>query len=275
MTTTHSAERIALRRVPRRRGAVSGLLLFVLGVWGALAPFIGPYFDYGYSPQQTWTWTAGRGWFEVLPGGVTAVAGLILLAAVSRAGAMCGAWLAVAAGAWFVVGPTLAGPLNLDIGAPVSDHESVRVLETLGLFLALGVLIVLIAAVAVGRLSMRSIGDVRSAERTVLAEQEAEELARRDREAVVTPAEADVPLASRSEVQADNRMTTTRAMEPVNDGEDGSRVVERPVDGSRVVDRPVDEVQADGSRAVDPRLDDGVDTVAASGQHHRRSWSRH
>ena len=36
--------------MPRSRGAVSGLLLIILGVWGALIPFVGPYFHFAYTP---------------------------------------------------------------------------------------------------------------------------------------------------------------------------------------------------------------------------------
>jgi hypothetical protein len=31
-------------RVPRSRGVLSGLLLVLLGAWGALVPFVGPDF---------------------------------------------------------------------------------------------------------------------------------------------------------------------------------------------------------------------------------------
>ena len=37
-------------RIPRSRGAVSGLLLIVLGAWSALIPFIGPSFDLATTP---------------------------------------------------------------------------------------------------------------------------------------------------------------------------------------------------------------------------------
>ena len=47
-------------RVVRSRGALSGFLLLLLGIWGALIPFVGPYFHYAYSPDSAWTWTAGR-----------------------------------------------------------------------------------------------------------------------------------------------------------------------------------------------------------------------
>ncbi|EUA34713.1 hypothetical protein I552_5502 [Mycobacterium xenopi 3993] len=53
--------------MPRSRGAITGLLLVLLGAWGALIPFVGPYLDFAYTPNQPWTWTAARGWLEVFP----------------------------------------------------------------------------------------------------------------------------------------------------------------------------------------------------------------
>ena len=39
----------------RSRGAFSGFLLILLGLWGALIPFVGPYFDFAYTPDKAWT----------------------------------------------------------------------------------------------------------------------------------------------------------------------------------------------------------------------------
>ena len=70
-----------------------------------------------FSPDREWVWTAARGWLEVLPGVATAVGGFLLLSSRNRFTAMLGAWLTVFAGAWFVVGRALAGPLGLgDVG---------------------------------------------------------------------------------------------------------------------------------------------------------------
>jgi hypothetical protein len=50
-------------RVPRTRGALSGVLLVLLGAWGALVPFIGPYFQLAYTPGNVWVYTPhGCGW---------------------------------------------------------------------------------------------------------------------------------------------------------------------------------------------------------------------
>ncbi|KWX25228.1 hypothetical protein AFM11_05400 [Mycolicibacterium wolinskyi] len=158
-------------RMPRSRGAASGFLLLVLGIWGALIPFIGPYFDFAFTPDQPWTWTMGRGWLEVLPGVAAAVGGLLLLASGNRATAMLGGWLAVAAGAWFVIGRALAGPLGLgDAGMPVAVTEAKQVSLELAYFSGLGALIVFLGAMALGRLSIRSIRDIEYAQRPVVTE---------------------------------------------------------------------------------------------------------
>lgn len=155
--------------IPRSRGAASGFLLIVLGLWGALVPFIGPSFDFAFSPGTSWT--AGRGWLEVLPGVVTVIGGLLLLTSRNRATAMLGGWLSVAAGAWFVIGRALAGPLNLgDAGTPVASAETKRVWLDLTYFYGLGALIVFLGALAVGRLSIRSARDIAYAQRPVATE---------------------------------------------------------------------------------------------------------
>jgi hypothetical protein len=153
-------------RIPRSRGAASGFLLILLGVWGALIPFVGPYFDFAFTPDSAWSWTMGRGWLEVLPGVVTVIGGLLLLTSRNRATAMLGGWLSVAAGAWFVIGRALAGPLNLgEAGTPVASAETKRVWLELTYFYGLGALVVFLGALAVGRLSIRSARDIAYAQR--------------------------------------------------------------------------------------------------------------
>ncbi len=61
--------------MPRSRGAVCGLVLIVLEAWGALIPFVGPHFDFAYTPDRDWAWNTARGWLEVVPGGLTALGG--------------------------------------------------------------------------------------------------------------------------------------------------------------------------------------------------------
>ncbi|MGY4708515.1 hypothetical protein ACXDF8_02950 [Mycolicibacterium sp. CBM1] len=155
-------------QIPRSRGAASGFLLVVLGLWGALIPFVGPYFDFAYDPDTPWAWTSGRGWLEVLPGLVTVLGGLLLLMSRNRATAVFGGWLTVVAGAWFVVGRLFAGPWGLgDSGAPVASTVSEQIALELTFFSGLGALIIFLGAMALGRVSVRSLRDIRYAQRPV------------------------------------------------------------------------------------------------------------
>lgn len=148
-------------RMPRSRDAVTGLLLVLLGAWGALIPFVGPYFDFAYTPDQPWTWTAARGWLEVFPGVTTFLGGWLLLVSGNRATAMFGGWLAVFAGAWFVVGCTLATTLGLgDIGHPVASTDAKRAVLEISYFSGLGALIVFLGGAILARLSVRLARDV-------------------------------------------------------------------------------------------------------------------
>ena len=54
-TRTAPARRTEVLRLPRTTGAMSGLLILLLGVWGGLIPFIGPYFHYAFGGYQPGT----------------------------------------------------------------------------------------------------------------------------------------------------------------------------------------------------------------------------
>ena len=66
-------------RLARATGVVSGFLFVLLGAWGALIPFVGPYFDYSFGSNTAWQYTADRFWLNILPGAVAVLAGLLLL----------------------------------------------------------------------------------------------------------------------------------------------------------------------------------------------------
>ena len=156
----------------RSRGAMSGLLLILLGAWGAIIPFVGPLFDFAFSPDRAWAWSEARGWLQVLPGVVAVVGGLLLLASSNRATAMLGGWLGVIAGAWFVIGRASAELLGIgDVGAPVAATESKALALELTYFSGLGALIVFVSAAALGRVSVRSVRDVEYVDNTVVAAQ--------------------------------------------------------------------------------------------------------
>ena len=140
----------------RSRGAFSGFLLVLLGLWGALIPLVGPYFHFAYTPEVAWTYNTARLWLEILPGAAVFVGGLLLMIAKGRHVALFGALLAAAAGAWFTLGPVLSPLWNNHVpmgGSPAGTTVYMRIMEELGFFDALGVVIVFIAAAALGRIA--------------------------------------------------------------------------------------------------------------------------
>jgi len=167
--------RVAMWRVPRSRGAASGILLVLLGAWGALVPFIGPHFGYAYTPNATWTMTAGRLWLEVVPGAVVFLGGLLLIGSASRAVGLWAGWLSAVAGAWFAIGPVIsrlwAGG-QPQPGSPVGGSTVSSVVEEIGFFTGLGVVIVFLAATALGRFSVIGVREHMAATRAANAVEE-------------------------------------------------------------------------------------------------------
>jgi hypothetical protein len=140
----------------RSRGAFSGFLLILLGLWGALIPLVGPYFHYAYTPDKAWTYNTGRLWLEILPGAAVFLGGFLLMIAKGRHTAMFGALLAAVAGAWFTLGPVLSPLWNNHVpmgGSPASTTVYMRIMEQIGFFTALGVVIVFVAGTALGRIA--------------------------------------------------------------------------------------------------------------------------
>lgn len=146
---------VGYMRIRRTHGIFGGLLVALLGIWGGIIPFVGPYFNYAYTPDKAWTYTTGRLELEILPGAGALLGGLLMMAARSRHSVLFGSVLAIASGAWFALGNvfaplwTVAGPA----GGPASTGTVMRVVEQVGFFTGLGVVIVLFAAVVAGRVT--------------------------------------------------------------------------------------------------------------------------
>jgi hypothetical protein len=160
--------------MPRSRGAASGLLVVLLGLWGGLIPFVGPAFGYSFTPDVSWQWTTGRLLLEVIPAAATVLGGLAMMGSSSRVSGSAGAWLAAAGGAWFVVGQWVSVLWNdgaMQAGTPTATTDLGQVAEWLGFFLALGVVIVFLAAMALGRMSVVSVRDVRRVRERALEEE--------------------------------------------------------------------------------------------------------
>jgi len=142
----------------------------LLGAWGALIPFVGPYFDCAYTPDATWDYTTGRLYLEVLPGVATTVGA-------ARAGQRKPGDGDVRQ--LFVLGIPVSQVWDIPtVGTPIGDTMR-QLLEYLGFFGGLGVLTVFLAAFAWGRFAVVGASEaddafVRQAEaETAAAEEEA------------------------------------------------------------------------------------------------------
>jgi len=161
-------------RVPRSRGGVSGVLLMLLGAWGGLAPFVGPYIHYAFTPDKAWEYTSGRLWLSVVPGAAALIGGLLTASASRRAVGCLGALLAALGGAWLIVGAAVIKVTvtsgSISPGAPLSgpvgslNSATRQFLEGLGFFTGTGVLILFFGALALGRLSVFAVKDAALAE---------------------------------------------------------------------------------------------------------------
>src|SRR5260370_11469156 len=154
--------------IPRSRGAICGLLLILLGLWGGLAPFVGPYLHFGIAPDKAWAYNSGRLYYSIVPGAAVLLGGILVLLTRNRAIGFAGGLLAALGGAWFALGQGLVVDVlkktSIVIGAPIGSGFSagggfdagggvavpIRVyLEEVTLFGGLGVLIVLVGALAI------------------------------------------------------------------------------------------------------------------------------
>jgi hypothetical protein len=161
-------------RIPRSRGGVSGVLLILLGAWGGLAPFVGPYFHFAYTPDKAWAYTSGRLWLSIVPGAAALVGGLLVTFASHRAVGIFGAVLAVLGGVWFIIGAAVTRVVVVNVsfspGVPLArsvgsiSSANWQILEGLGLFTGTGILILFFGALALGRFAVVGVKDAALAE---------------------------------------------------------------------------------------------------------------
>jgi hypothetical protein len=139
--------------VRKGRSLVAGVLLIVLGVWGGLAHFVGPYFHYAYTPDTVWHVTMARVWLEIVPAAAAVVGGGLVMVSTGRLLAAGGAILAILAGGWFVIGRAVSEiwPRLGTAGVPAGTSPARMAAEELGLFTGLGVVILVCATLVLSR----------------------------------------------------------------------------------------------------------------------------
>jgi hypothetical protein len=157
--------------IRRSRGAVTGVILVLLGLWGGLAPFVGHYLHFGFTPDTAFGYTTGRLYYSVLPAAAVLIGGVLIIATRLRTLGIIGGVLASLGGLWFVVGSGAVLYLfkrNVSIGAPLGSaggtYTTKEYLEVLALYTALGAVVIFFGALACGRMSLISASDAVAAE---------------------------------------------------------------------------------------------------------------
>ena len=252
-TGTTSTRHIQTRRLPRTTGALSGLLVILLGIWGGLIPFVGPYFHYAFGSYKTWHYTSERLWLCIVPGAVAVIGGLLLLRSSRRSSGLIGGWLGIAAGAWFAIGPAISllwHSAGNPIGAPMGNHTR-QAIEWLGYFSGLGVLIAALSAFAMGRYISRP----RVVEEAAIAGDEAvaeheERVGERDAPVGATAAGGAVAAHEARGFGARDETVATRE-EPVGAREETAATRDEPV-AARQREEPMPSADESARRIISP-----------------------
>jgi hypothetical protein len=140
----------------------------LLGLWGGLAPFVGPYAHFGYTPDKVWHYSEGRLYYSIIPAAVVLVGGVLMAVTRNRGAGMFGGILAALGGAWFGIGQTFTSVVlkkSIAAGDPIlKSGEKLTSLhayvETLTLFTGLALVVVFLGALAIGRFAMLAAADL-------------------------------------------------------------------------------------------------------------------
>lgn len=134
-----------------------GIMLMLLGAWAFVAPLVGPYFNFGFFTDATWSFSSRHWLLLLLPGLAIAIGGLMLTMPSRGLGGL-GTLLAFAGGAWLLVGPTLWTLWHTGTVHPTTGHsEGMRSLLWIGYFYGTGGLTLYLTGVAHGLLSRRTV----------------------------------------------------------------------------------------------------------------------
>lgn len=150
----HAVERV---RVPPAGLRFAGLLTLLLGAWAGIVPFLGPSFGYSADGAGSWHWSLSHALLWLAPGAASCLAGVVMMGLFPRAtdrrgrlGSGFAGVLAIASGAWLVVG-ALAWPILHSSRAVFSPASSFREFTyQVGYSLGPGVLVSILGAFALG-----------------------------------------------------------------------------------------------------------------------------
>jgi hypothetical protein len=147
-------EEVAAMRWTRAAAVTVGLLIVGVAAWGGIVAYVGPTFDFDTgTTTSAWVWSQNHTTLNLAPAVLGIVGGVLIMLPVAWRLARLGAVLALIAGIWFMLGPTVE-PLWHEAGASTSALDGStgsvtrRVLEGVGYHYGVGAALVLLAALA-------------------------------------------------------------------------------------------------------------------------------
>jgi len=126
---------------------VPAVLLMALGAWVFLAPLIGPYFSFGFDTSTRWRFSQAHWTLSLAPGIAIFCAGLLMTRR-SRAIGWLAGLVAVVAGVWLVIGPTLHPTWSSSGFAPLPGTDGKTAARWIADFYGAGALAIYLGAQA-------------------------------------------------------------------------------------------------------------------------------
>jgi hypothetical protein len=126
-----------------------GALAVLLGAWAFFVPLVGPYFDFGFTTDDAWTFSRETWILSIGPGAAAMLAGVVMLAPL-RIPAWLGSSLAALSAAWLLVGPSLYPAFSAGELVPIAAGEWKTAFLWIGYFYGVGALLLFLTALAQG-----------------------------------------------------------------------------------------------------------------------------
>ncbi len=132
-----------------------GVLTLLVGAWGGIVPFIGKLIGADADGTVSWYWSLPHALLWLAPGAAACLAAAVMLGAMPRAmvglgrlGAVGAGFLAMLAGAWFVIGPEAWPVLMRSAGVFVPAGPLTMLARQVGYSFGPGMLLLVFGAMA-------------------------------------------------------------------------------------------------------------------------------
>lgn len=134
-----------------------GIVTLLISAWGGIVPYVGPLFGFSADGAGSWHWNLAHAVLALTPGAVGCFVALTFFARVSstkvarrRVSLSAAGLIAIASGAWFVVGP-LAWPVLTSSGSYFVTAAPLRELANqVGYALGPGLILAMCGSFALG-----------------------------------------------------------------------------------------------------------------------------